>query len=95
MGSKNFDSNFQPAVITGQEFKGARIDVLDRFNYTVVEGLQSEETRIKIENLPYFAHFTVKARALYGDGDELVESVEVTEEVGTGTEGSCHTQHTR
>lgn len=66
-----------------------KIDVLDKADATIFRGLRSGETKIKIVDLPYFAHFTVKVKAVYDDFDDSVESAEVQEIVATGTEGAC------
>ena len=66
---------------------GVTIDVVDKANSTIVSGLRSNDTNVKVEGLPYFAHFTVTARALYENNDEVVESDAVAKVIGTGRKG--------
>lgn len=67
------------------------INVYDWTDFPVVKDLRSAETDVIFGELPFFAHFTVKVRALYNDGDDIVESVEISEAIVTGPGSQCDT----
>ena len=78
---------FQPKIPNGAEFSGVEINVFDKANFSVVGELRSRQAKIMIPGLPYFAHFTVRIKALYDDFDEVIPSVAISKVVATGRGG--------
>lgn len=78
---------FQPEVPPDRTLSGVLLEVLDFRGQRIVESNHALGEEVVIPGLPYFSTLDVKIRALYKQGDDVIESADRELQVETGVTG--------